>query len=613
MTERETLCPGSQGRALDLDEAHKAAATLAAIIESSDDAIVGKTIDGIVTSWNRGAERLFGYRADEMIGRPMMTLLAPGQEQQELDILKRIARGETIEHFEAQRRHKGGHLIDVSVTISPIRDAAGRVIGASKIARDITEAKQAAQFVRANEKLAAALSAAEAESRAKGQFLANMSHEIRTPMNAVLGFVGLALEAELSDTVRHQLQTAHNSAKSLLLLINDILDLAKLHSGKITLEMIEFSLPNLLRDTLNMLQIKAEEKKLRLEFSYDLALDDNFRGDPTRIRQILVNLIGNALKFTESGTVMVSVSAVPESKLIRITISDTGIGMTTEQAARIFQPFTQADDSTSRRYSGTGLGLTISAQLVELMGGTIQVESEAGKGSRFHATLQLEPTPDMLPVSDDARANDAMFQSSRRLRVLLVDDVEANLELGETRLRGQRHDVTVARNGSEAVALFRQDAFDVILMDVHMPVMDGIDATREIRKMECRTGPPLPIIALSASVLPAERGQCLEAGMSHFVSKPIDFAEVLRLMEIVVPGANPTAGVPSGSPGISDLRMELMQALDSDDPDEIEPVLGRVSARLVPADADRLRELVSEFDFVQARSLVMIMSIPSSI
>jgi PAS domain S-box-containing protein len=555
-------------RVVELERAQKASAMLTAIIDSSEDAIISKNLDGIITSWNRGAEKLFGYTADEAIGQAMLLLFPPGREEEERHILEQIRHGETLSHFETVRRTKAGVLIDISATISPILDAAGHVIGASKIARDITEhnraraeleqhrerleemvAQRTAQIGEANQqlhelndKLGHALEEARAANIAKTQFLANMSHEIRTPMNAVLGFIALVLEGELPGEVRRQLTTAHNAAKSLLLLINDILDVSKLQSKKLELEHVSFNLAELLEDSLDMLRIKAQEKGLTLTLHYPSGVQLNYVGDPMRIRQIVTNIAGNAIKFTDSGHVTVSVAAERIPDLVHITFADTGIGMSAEQVERAFQPFAQADASTSRRYGGTGLGLTICSQLVQIMGGRIWVDSELGRGSEFHVVLRLEPSGGESNISVQTYTSDTPIHAARRFRILMVDDIQENCELAQIRLTQQGHSVMLAQNGQEAIALFQQHAFDVVLMDVHMPVMNGLEATREIRRLEQAGGRAerISIVALTASVMAQQRHQCEAAGMTAFIAKPIDFGELARVMEAVVPAGRGT-------------------------------------------------------------------------
>ncbi|MEM9424346.1 MAG: ATP-binding protein, partial [Spirochaetota bacterium] len=390
-------------------------------------------------------------------------------------------------------------------------------------------------------KLAKAKDEAEASARTKANFLANMSHEIRTPMNSILGFIELSLEyAEVPEKIKEYLSIANNSAKGLLTIINDVLDISKLDSGKFVLEKIKFYLPRLLKDTVQALEINARKKSLELNVDIQKDILHCFISDPNRLRQILSNLIGNAIKFTESGSISVSVLQNPEGEL-QFSVKDTGIGMTAEQVRDIFQPFKQADDSIVRRFGGTGLGTTISKQLIELLGGKIWVESEMGKGSTFYFTIEAELPPCMPHCNLDCEGRGisetaALYQSERAFQILLAEDIPENVALAQTRLEQQGHSLEVAGDGNEAIAAFEKGCFDIILMDVQMPVLDGLEATRRIRRLEAeRGGGHIPILALTASVLPEDRQMCLDAGMDLILEKPIRFDHLFQAMEDAVP------------------------------------------------------------------------------
>lgn len=414
-----------------------------------------------------------------------------------------------------------------------IRDESGKPLRMLGVVQDITSRKELEQeIIHAKE-------AAERSARAKSVFLANMSHEIRTPMNAVVGLTEVVLETDLTHEQRDHLRTVRNSAKSLLSLLNDILDISKLESGKLGLEKTIFHLPRLLKETIQTLDLTAREKALELNLTVHEDLFHCVVGDPSRLRQILINLVGNAIKFTPKGEVTLSVEPLKEG-LLHFAVRDSGIGMTEKQLSKIFEPFTQADDSTARRFGGTGLGTTISKQLVELMQGTIWAESEIGKGTTFHFTALFDIPACAVDCSKTCPAHAvpgdfSLPQSPRRFKILLVEDIEANVTLATIRLGRQGHEVTVAWNGLEALKYYEKEPFDLILMDVQMPGMDGMEATRKIRELERDSH--IPIIAMTASVMAEDLELCRRSGMDDVVGKPVDFAQLFATMENnVAPG-----------------------------------------------------------------------------
>ena len=385
-------------------------------------------------------------------------------------------------------------------------------------------AKRTHELEQSERDLIDALVDAEKATQVKSSFLANMSHEIRTPMNAIIGFTDVLKETQLEEMQRKHLNTVNHSAKSLLTLLNDILDIAKLDEGKLSLESVLFNLKTVGEDVLSTLVFKARDKKLDLVLDYSDQLPPCFAGDPTRLRQVLINLVGNSIKFTHEGSVTIKIELGEQPEFVHFQVLDTGIGIPQNRLESIFESFSQADASTTRKYGGTGLGTTISRQLVECMEGKIWAESEEGKGSVFHFTAHL-PAAECTAVDDKELR---LIQPEHHLKILLAEDIPENVELASFRLTSVGHEVFVAPDGLEAVQVYRAEGpFDIILMDIQMPKLDGIEATRRIRAFEAEHHrAQVPIVALSASILEEDRVVCFEAGMDGFVGKPIDFHEL---------------------------------------------------------------------------------------
>lgn len=497
-------------------------AYLAAIISSTDDAIISKDLNGNITSWNPSAERIFGYKSEEVIGKHISIIIPPDRLCEEDHIINQIRQGNRIEHFETIRRTKAGKSIHISVTISPIKDEHGKIIGASKIARDISERLKAVEAVRtANLK--------------RDEFLANMSHELRTPMNAVIGLSSILQKMSLPPKAMQCVNTLKMSADSLLDLINDLLDFAKMDSGNIQLENVEFSLPELIESVTSIINVKAAEKGLRLFIDYAPELNRYFIGDPLRINQVLMNLLSNAVKFTDNGSVELEVRGEvnPETDdaLLTFKVSDTGIGIAEDKLEEIFEKFSQADASITRRYGGSGLGLTICRALVEKMNGKIIVKSEPGVGTSFIVTMPLKCTGKNIEF-ESFFARKAGHIPAIYKDVLLVEDYEPNVMVAGTLLENLGCSYDIARNGFEAMRRFVYGKYRIILMDVQMNELDGIEATRRIRRIENEKGlERTPIIAMTAHVREQDKEKCLKAGMDDFISKPFEFNKLSRKLK----------------------------------------------------------------------------------
>ena len=503
-------------------------------------AMIELDLDGYVIGANDNYLRMMGYTRDEVLGLHHQNfctereLKAPGYAAG----WAQLRQGQPV-LGEFLRVAKGGRRVWILGSYIPIFDTQGKVFKIVKFATDLSERHAMEEALRQ------AKERAEVAAAARSSFLANMSHEIRTPMNAIIGFSEVLLDSPLNATQRQQLSTVRQSGLSLLRLLNDILDSAKLDKGAVHLEQADLSLRQLCAEVCETVRLQAAQKGLALQLHYPATEPEFFHADALRIQQILLNLLSNAIKFTEVGHVQLRVAYA--SGVLHLSVVDTGIGMTAEQLQRIFDPFAQADASTTRRFGGTGLGTTIARQLAELMGGSIAVQSAPGAGSAF--TVQL---PLALASGAALRFTQAA-PSLPPLRILCVDDMPENLELLRVVLgRAGHHQLTLASGGREALAQFARQPFDLVLTDLQMPEMDGYQVAQHIRALEAgRLGqdaaqPPVPIIALSASVLAEDRALALQAGMNGFAPKPLHipdlYAEMARVLGLpLAAAAGPSA------------------------------------------------------------------------
>jgi PAS domain S-box-containing protein len=509
-------------------------ARLAAIVATSDDAIVSKNLDGIILSWNDAAERIFGYTPDEVIGKPILILLPPERLGEEATILSKIRRGERVDHFETVRVRKDGRRIDISVTISPIHDAAGNVVGASKIARDITEYKQ---LIKEREQLLSAERAARSEAermgRMKDEFLATLSHELRTPLNAILGWSQL-LKGDTPDIALLQegLDVIERNARVQTQLIADLLDMSRIISGKLRLDVQQVDLAAVISAALDSIRPSAELKEIRLQKMLD-PVAGPVSGDPSRLQQIVWNLLSNAIKFTpKRGHVEVLLQRIDSH--VEIIVSDTGQGISPEFLPHVFDRFRQADSSTTRHQGGLGLGLAIVKQLVDLHGGRITAKSRGeGQGATFAVTLPLaaarhESDRRQHPGNSDVQpTSDSEQVSLEGAKVLVIDDEPDARDLIKRLLADRGASVVVAESADRGLELLQSEKPDLILSDIGMPDKDGHEFIRSVRKLPSDHGGRTPAVALTAFARSEDRTRAMMAGYQVHLAKPVEAQELI--------------------------------------------------------------------------------------
>ena len=489
--------------------------------------------DGQSTFFNKAWTDFAGRTEREEEGMGWLDRLHPEDRPRYLKTEFEAAQARTAFVVEYRMRRFDGEHRWVLETRAPRFGNDNAFLGTIGSAVDITERKQLEKA------LLQAKDAAEEAARAKSDFLAKMSHELRTPMNGVIGTIDLGLQTDLNKEQREYLTVARTSAESLLSLLNSILDFSKLEAKKLQLESIPLSLGQTIRETVDVVLPHAIKKGLRLETNIGDDVPDCFLGDPLRLRQVLLNLLSNAMKFTERGSVVVQVRTLDRSigdARLEFAVTDTGIGIAKQKQRSIFEAFSQADGTITRRFGGTGLGLAISSQLVQLLGGQLLVDSEEGKGSTFRFAIRLltDQSQQFVRARDvirNRRGFDKWGAANRKLRILVADDNAVNRLVATRMLEKRGHQVVAVETGIQAVTTLGDETFDIVLMDVQMPEMDGLEATRLVRARELGTGQRIPILALTAQAGAEDRERCLAAGMDGYVAKPIQPAELFESVE----------------------------------------------------------------------------------
>lgn len=487
----------------------------AAIVDSTLDAIISKNFDEEILTWNSGAEKIFGYKIEEIQGKYAHLLTPAHLIEEEKKIIKKVIAGESIGQYETLRLRKDGVTINVAITFSHIKDSNGNIVAISEIIRDITVNK-AIQV-----ELEQAKKKADESIILKEAFLANMSHEIRTPMNAIVGFTNLLLKKNLQTQEIEYIRIIKNSGENLLRIINDILDVSKIDSGMMEFEEHLISIKEIFSSLQIMLSQNAQEKKFSLSFECHSNIPDTVLGDPTRLTQIILNLTGNSVKFTKVGGVHVFAEVVSENKErfeIKFSVKDTGIGIPEDKLSSIFERFSQAEVHTTRKYGGTGLGLSIAKQLVEMQGGEMTVKSTIDIGSVFSFILPFKKT-DQTYTAKVINHEKLDMERLSKLTVLVVEDNTINIKFMSGLFEEYGIIADMAENGKVALEKVKHNSYDLILMDIEMPEMNGYEATDAIRNDLKKD---VQIIAMTAHAMAGEKEKCLLMGMNDYISKPIN-------------------------------------------------------------------------------------------
>jgi PAS domain S-box-containing protein len=500
---------------------------LSAIIETCDDAIVSKDLHSIVTSWNQSAERMFGYTAEDMVGQSIERLFPPDRLDEEALIIGRISRGERVSHFETIRIRKDGRPVEVSLTISPIRDAEGKIVGASKIARDITEAK------RSMRELEAAHDALKRADRLKVEFLATLSHELRTPLNAILGWTQILKESATPTDVAEGVQVIERNVRLQAQLIEDLLDMSRIEAGKVSLDLQSLDLSAVVDAAIETVRPTADNKGIRISRAF-ASVEGMVLGDRNRLQQVVWNLLTNAIKFTsKGGKIHVTIHRV--NSHVEILVADSGEGIPPDFLPHVFDRFRQADSSTTRKKGGLGIGLAIAKHLAELHGGTLSAASAGlGLGATFSVHLPLvltqRPKAHVDQALREAEVDAAAAAGNLRgIKVLAVDDEPDSLRIVERILVQSGATVRTASSMQQALGAFADFSPDVVLSDIGMPEHDGYELIERLRSSLLGKG--VPAVALTALARPQDRTRALRAGFQLHVAKPVDAEELVAVVQ----------------------------------------------------------------------------------
>jgi PAS domain S-box-containing protein len=524
--------PGNGLKAID------PAAQLAAIIEGSDDIIVSKTLDGIVTSWNPAAERILGYTSREAVGQHIKLIIPADRWSEEEDVLARIRRGEKVDHFETIRRTKDGRLLNISLTVSPVRDFTGTIVGASKIARNITDRKQGEQE---RERLLAseqeARKQAEEANRLKDEFLAVVSHELRSPLNAITGWASLLRTGRLDkDRSARAIDTILRNAQTQNQLIGDLLDISRIVSGRLRLNIRTFQLISVIEAAIEVIRPAADAKQIRLQSFLDPDAGP-IAGDPDRLQQVFWNLLSNAVKFTpKGGRVQIRLQRI--NSHIEAVINDSGVGIEPNLLPFIFDRFKQGDSSSSREHGGLGLGLAIVRHLVELHGGIVTARSDGlDKGAEFTMHLPILISNTTAARENEARVHPTLGGDSSNalpslagLRILVVDDEPEAREIVSAILGEAGAEVATAANAGQAIDLVIRWKPNVLISDIGMPNEDGYELIRKVRALSPENGGQIPAVALTAFARTQDRLKVLSAGYQMHVPKPVEPVELATVV-----------------------------------------------------------------------------------